>query len=192
MQRLLRPFWFFLAVLFLIEAWLWHHAVRLGHGLVRLVPYEAFKRAVQRFIDVLPPWATLIVFVVPIAVVEPLKLVAVYFLTHGYLVLGILGFIALKIVAFALIAFMFELCRDKLLEMRWFVKLYQWFVAAERWAHGLLDPFKVRIKTGLAQTRARLAPLLARLRGYFGGGSGAFATHIRAVRLWWRRKSPAG
>ena len=192
MQKLLRPFWFFLAIVFLVEAWLWHHAVRLGHWLVRLLPYEAFKRAVKRFIDLLPPWATLIVFVVPIAVVEPLKLVAVYFLTHGYVLLGILGFIALKIIAFALIAFMFELCRDKLLQMGWFVKLYLWFVAAEHWAHALMDPYKARIKLWMAQARARLAPFFARVRARFGGGNGALAIQIRAVRLWWRRVRSAG
>ena len=190
MRKILRPLWFTLAVIFLAEAWLWHRLVALGHWLVRLLPFEPFKRAVARFIAILPPWATLIVFVLPILIIEPFKLVAIYFLTHGHLLLGILGFIAAKIVAFAIIAFLFELCRDKLMQMAWFRRFYALFVRATDWAHNLVDPYKAAIKIWLAPVKARVAAFKGRLRAAFAGGKGPVASHIRALRLRLRRSRP--
>ena len=189
MQKALRPLWFLLAVIFLFEAWVWHRVVAFGHWLVQLLPFRAFKRGVARLIALLPPWAALIVFGAPVLVVEPLKFVALYFIAHGYLFLGILGFIALKFIAFAIIAFMFELCRDKLLQMPWFVKVYQWVLWAEHWAHALLDPYKARVKQALADARALLAPVFARARALLGNGRGPVSRYARALRMKWRRET---
>ena len=187
MQKALRPLWFLLALIVLFESWVWHKFITFSYFLVRLLPFEAFKRGVRRVIDALPPWATLVVFAVPLAVVEPMKLVAVYFLTHGHFVLGVLGFIALKFIAFALIAFMFELCRDKLLQLKWFVKVYEWIVWGEAWAHRLIDPYKTRVKQMIADARLALAPAKAWLRERLGAGRGPVTRYVRALRMRWRR-----
>ena len=182
MRKISRPFWFALAIVFLAEAWLWRRIVEFGYWLVGLLPLIAFKRAVARLIGLLPPWATLVVFVLPILIIEPFKLVAIYFLTHGHVFLGILGFVAAKIVAFAIIAFLFELCRDKLMQMAWFRKVYALFVRVNDWAHHLIDPYKTAIRTWVQPVKAWLAFAKARLAAAFSGGNGPMSRKIRALR----------
>ena len=182
MRQMSRPLWFALAIVFLAEAWLWHRLVDLGHWLVRLLPFDAFKRAVARLIALLPPWATLVVFVLPILVIEPFKLVAIYFLTHGHLLLGILGFVAAKIVAFAIIAFLFEICRDKLMQMAWFRKIYALVVRVNDWAHHLIDPYKAALKAWVQPAKAWLALVKARFSAAFSRGDGPMSRKIRALR----------
>ena len=47
MRRLLQPFWVLLAVIFLIEAWLWDHLEPVVARIVALIPLRDFKHAVR-------------------------------------------------------------------------------------------------------------------------------------------------
>ena len=80
MRRWLRPLWVILALLFLLEAWLWDHLQPLVARVVNLVPWDTFKSRLARLIESLPPWATLLVFIVPFIAMLPLKFLEVYFL----------------------------------------------------------------------------------------------------------------
>ena len=79
MRRWLRPLWVFLALLFLLEAWLWDHLEPLVARVVNLIPWGRLKIWLAQLIRDLPPWATLIVFVIPFIVLLPLKFLEVYF-----------------------------------------------------------------------------------------------------------------
>ena len=43
MRRWLRPLWVILALLFLLEAWLWDHLEPLVARVVNLIPWDALK-----------------------------------------------------------------------------------------------------------------------------------------------------
>ena len=43
MRRWLRPLWIFLALLFLMEAWLWDHLAPIVARVVNLIPLARFK-----------------------------------------------------------------------------------------------------------------------------------------------------
>src|SRR3984885_8181231 len=75
MRRLLQPLWVLLAIIFLIEAWLWDHLEPIVARVVALIPLRAFKLWLAEQVDTLSPAMTLIVFAIPIITLFPLKLV---------------------------------------------------------------------------------------------------------------------
>ena len=183
MRKLLQPLWFLLAIVVLVESWLWRKTVQFGYWLVRLLPMAAFKRGVAAFIARLPPYAVLVVFGLPVLIIEPFKLAGIYLLTHHHLFLGVLVFIAAKLLAVAIIAFMFELCKDKLMQISWFPRFYNLFLRAWHWAHTVLDPYKERMKAALAPVRAALVALKDRALSFFKSRSRSrLAVAIRALR----------
>ena len=147
MRRWLRPLWVVLALLFLLEAWLWDHLSPVVARIVSLIPWAALKRKLAQGIERLPPWATLIVFIVPLVlVVVPLKLLEVYFLATRHWLWAVAVLVAAKLIGVGVTAFVFDLTRDKLLQMHWFARLYRWTLQALAWAHRLTDPVKARIR----------------------------------------------
>jgi hypothetical protein len=147
MRRLLRPFLILLALVFLLEAWLWQHLAPLVAWVVARIPLRALKAAVAAFIERLPPAATLVVFVVPVLLLLPLKFLGLWMLAHG-LWLGAIGVLALaKVASLGVTAFIFDLTRPKLLQLAWFRRLYERVMTWLDWAHALIDPIKRRLKT---------------------------------------------
>src|ERR1700721_187269 len=84
MRRLLQPIWILLAIIFLIEAWLWDHLEPIVARVVALIPLRAFKQWLSERVDTLSPAMTLIVFIAPIIPLFPLKLVGFWLLSHEY------------------------------------------------------------------------------------------------------------
>jgi hypothetical protein len=56
-----RGFWVVLAVLFLIEAWLWDHLEPIVARVVGIIPWQGVKSALVRLVAKLSPEATLVV-----------------------------------------------------------------------------------------------------------------------------------
>jgi hypothetical protein len=145
-RYLLRPLWVVLALLFLLEAWLWDHLQPLVARIVALVPLDALKRAIGRLVANLPPWAVLFVFAVPFMAMLPLKFLEVYFLaTRNWLgALAVIVFV--KLAGVGVTAFIFDVTRDKLLQMAWFRRVYDWVMWARDWAHAQTEPIRARIR----------------------------------------------
>src|SRR5712691_8754299 len=114
MRRLLRPLWILLALVFLFEAWLWDHLAPIVGWVVARIPLRAIKARLTTWIERLPPPATLVVFIVPVLLLLPLKILGLWMLAHGYW-LGALGVLATaKVVSLGVTAFVFDLTRPKL------------------------------------------------------------------------------
>src|ERR671930_1883429 len=84
LRRLLQPVWVLLAIIFLIEAWLWDHLEPIVAKIVAWIPLREFKQWLADRVDALSPAMTLIVFAVPVIPLFPLKLVGLWLLTHEY------------------------------------------------------------------------------------------------------------
>jgi len=149
MRRLLQPFWVLLAVIFLIEAWLWDHLEPIVARVVALIPLRAFKQWLSDRVDTLSPAMTLIVFIVPVIPLFPLKLVGLWLLTHEYWLSAIATIIFAKFLGVGVAAFVFDVTRPKLLEMQWFETLYEFIMGLRAKAAALVDPIKVRIVEAL-------------------------------------------
>jgi hypothetical protein len=116
----------------------------------------------------MPPAATLVVFCVPVLLLLPLKVLALWMLAHEHW-LGALAVLALaKAVSLGVTAFIFDLTRPKLLQLAWFRLLYERVTRGLVWAHALIDPIKRRLRRALrmlAPGRAgRALRLLMRIR----------------------------
>jgi hypothetical protein len=165
LRRFTRPFWLLLAAIFLFEAWLWDRLTDFGHWLRDHIPFEDFKRWVAVRVEKMPPWGALLLFAIPVVVVQPLKLASLYLMTHGHLVLGALGFVSIKIVGFGLVAFLFDLTRDKLMTFRWFVWVYDRVNWLRERATAFIAPYKASLKLHMAQVKSRAMAMLGMVPG---------------------------
>jgi hypothetical protein len=146
MRRLLRPLWILLALLFLAEAWLWDHLEPVVARIVALIPLAGLKRALGRGIERLPPWATLFVFIVPFVAMVPLKFLEFYFLARREWFAAFAVIVFIKLVGLGVTAFVFDVTRDKLMQMPWFCRVYNAVMRARAWAHAQTEPIRRKIK----------------------------------------------
>jgi hypothetical protein len=146
LRRLLQPFWVLLAIIFLIEAWLWDHLEPVVAKIVAWIPLREFKQWLSDRVDALSPAMTLIVFAVPVIPLFPLKLVGLWLLAHEYWLTSISVLVFAKFAGVGITAFIFDVTREKLLEMHWFERLYDFIMRMRDKARALVEPVKQRIR----------------------------------------------
>ena len=166
MRRILQPLWFLLALIFLIEAWLWDHLEPIVERVVAWIPLRAFKAWLADQVDMLSPAMTLIVFIVPVIPLLPLKMFGLWLLANEYWVSAVLILVFAKFLGVGVAAFIFDVTRPKLLQMAWFEKLYDWVMAMRAKAHAIVDPVKLRIKAAIRAARgsSRLLRMIQQFR----------------------------
>lgn len=144
-RHLLRSLWVLLALLFLMEAWLWDHLGPPIAWVVDRIPLENLKQRLRETIEHLPPYAALSVFIVPFIVLLPLKFLEVFFIATHQWFAAVLVLVLAKLLGLGITAFVFDATRDKLLQMAWFARMYDWFIWARDWAHRQTEPIRQRI-----------------------------------------------
>jgi hypothetical protein len=112
------------ALIVLFEEWGWKP---LSEALAQLAKYAPIA-ALERWIARLPPYGALAVFAVPMALLFPLKLVAVWLLAQGRAGSATALFISVKLTSTALLARIFTLTKPALMQIEWFARGYNWFV----------------------------------------------------------------
>jgi hypothetical protein len=153
MVRLKKIFWFFLASLFLFEAWLWDW---LGSALGRVVdalPLDDLRTGFEAFVRRRSPWASLTLFAFPLALLAPIKFAALYFLAHHHLVAGLGCFLAAKLIGFASGAYLFDLCRPQLLKIAFFAQLYATLTRWRALARDMIAPYRAALQQKLEPFR---------------------------------------
>lgn len=166
-QRLIRAFWFVLAVLFLIESWLWDNVKLALVYLARELGLARLEARLREFIAGLSPYATLAVFAVPALTILPLKLLAVGAIAHGHVVFGLVVIFAAKTLALGVTSFLFDMSRDKLLQLQWFEWLFALVLRIRAWAHELVEPVRRRLREAKDFIKARFGALLGEGRSQF-------------------------
>jgi hypothetical protein len=161
MKRLTRPFWVALALIFLFEAWLWDTLQPIVARIVNVIPWGRIRPAFIRMVEGLSPRMTLVVFAIPFVVLLPVKFLELWLLAHHQWLATIAVLVLAKLVGLGLTAFIFEVTKDKLLQMPWFRRLYEFFLWARNWAHERVEPVKQRLKAWSHET---IAPIVRRLR----------------------------
>jgi hypothetical protein len=150
------------AAVILIEEWTWDALL----GLTSLIGRLPLVRWLEARIAALPPWAAMLVFLVPWSLLLPLKLAALWLLAQGYALFGVSLILLAKIAGTAWAARIFTLTRPALMSIRWFARLHDW----------VLD-FKARI-----MARLRSLPEWQRAQT-------AIARVKAAVHAWLERKA---
>ena len=59
---------------------------------------------------------------------------------------AILVLVLAKLLGLGVTAFIFEVTKDKLLQMAWFRRVYEFFIWAREWAHRKVDPVARRLR----------------------------------------------
>jgi hypothetical protein len=170
------------AVIILIEDWLWDDLARLAAAIGRLPVFRGIETAIAG----LPPYLALACFGLPTLLLVPVKLAALYFISHGKATLGLLTVIGAKVVGTAMVARIFALTKPKLMRIEWFAWLYQRFSAFKARVYGAIKGTSLyrfaHIK--LLGLRLSLKLWLGKRRGFLRRRWDA------ALRLSRRRKQP--
>ena len=161
MRKFLKPLWFVVAALYLAQAWAYDHAAPFIARLVRAFPLERIKLWTSRQLEPLHPLVVLVIFLVPLLIVEPPKVLALWFIAEGHFISGALTFVLAEVGGLGVIAFLFEPCKPKLMQIRAFAWCYAMLIRAKDWS------------------LEQVEPTLRRFRVY-----------RRFFRRWWRRHLP--
>lgn len=147
---------FLIALVLVFEEWGWEPLAALFARLARLPVWAWLERHIQK----LPPWAALLVFFVPVILLLPVKLLALYLFGKGQVSLGLLLLVGAKLLGTALAARLFQLTQASLMQLPWFAHLYA------RWK-GWKDQWLARLRQSPPWRLAHTAK--------------------QRVRAWWRR-----
>lgn len=163
LKRLLTaPLVLLAALLIFLEDFLWDE---LGRAFSLLAKLPLWAR-LENWIRSLPPWAALPMFLVPMAVLFPLKIAALWMMAHHHVLVGIQVILLAKVVGTAIAARLFMLLKPTLLKVEWFARGYSWITA---WKARVLG--RVHEMAWYRLARAMLASLrarIAKLRGEKG------------------------
>ncbi len=143
-----------------VEEWLWDAMLSLTSALAKL----PLIRWVESQIVKLPPYAALIAFLIPVAVLLPFKLAAFWLIAHGNSVLGAIVFVVAKIIGTAFLARIFALTKAALMTIAWFARAYE-----------VLQAWKQRI-----YAYVRALPLYQAMRF-------RMRALKRQFKMWWQR-----
>lgn len=152
------------AALILLEETLIKWVQRLMARLAALPLVATLEERARR----LPPYPAMVLFLLPGAVLFPVKLAALWLLANGHIVWGSLIIAAGKLVGTAIGARIYLILRPTLVTLNWFAK-------AEAWVFDWRDRIMVRVRAmpawqqaaaGIAATKAWLRGQLARRRGW--------------------------
>ena len=170
------------AVIILLEDWLWDDLARLAAAIGRLPVF----RTVESIVAGLPPYGALACFGVPTLLLVPVKIAAVYLISHGRPTLGLLTVIGAKLAGTALVARIFTLTRPNLMRIKWFAWLYERFVAFKARIYGAIKATSIYRSTHIKYLRMRqeLKRWMSNRKGFLRRRWNA------ALRLSRRRKQP--
>src|ERR1700730_14993452 len=79
--------------------------------------------------DRLGPYQSLLVLAVPLAIVEPLKLVALFVVGDGHFITGVFVLVCAYAGSLFVTERLFNIVKPKLLTLPCFAKIWNWFVA---------------------------------------------------------------
>lgn len=116
---LLAALWIFL------EEWVWDAMQACMAWIGKLPGVRWCEARIVR----LHPYAALVTFLIPAAILLPFKVLAFWLIARGHGLLGLQVFILAKIVGTAFLARIFALTKPALLTIGWFARLYAVFTA---------------------------------------------------------------
>lgn len=148
-----------LAIVLIFEEWGWEPLQRLMARLALLPVWSHLEGLIRR----LPPYAALFVFFVPMLLLLPVKLLALYWISRGHTLLGLCLVLIAKLTGTAVVARLFALTQPALMQMPWFARIYGRWVP---WKNALI----AQVKNSAAWRAA--------------------AASVRSIRNWLRNSPP--
>lgn len=134
-----------IALVLIFEEWGWEPLARI---LARIGQWPGF-RWIENIIRGLPPYAALGLFLVPVLLLLPIKILALYWLAHGHQLLGLGVILGAKVGGTAITARLFMLTQTTLMQLPWFAR---WFTRWIDWKNAVMQ--KVRQSPAWQQAQA--------------------------------------
>jgi hypothetical protein len=132
-----------LALVFLFETWVWGSMVAAARAVAAFIPWTHFQIWARGVINGLPVIVAVLLFGVPLFVSEFGAFISVVLMATGHLLIGSTMYVALKIVGVSLIPVIFDITREKLMTLPWFVFLYEQFERLHAMATRFVAPYRV-------------------------------------------------
>lgn len=146
------------ALVILFEEWGWEPLQAALGWVARLPPLAWLERRIAR----LPSYAALAVLALPALAILPIKLAAVWLITMGHALAGLLIIIAAKLAGTAVLARLFALTRPALMRLDWFA---HWYARWTAWKEELLAWVRNSAAwRAVAQMRRRIVAVFRRAR----------------------------
>ena len=89
-----------------------------------------FSAKARRRIQKISPYLSLLVLLVPLLLVEPLKIAALFVVGKGHWITGTGILVAAYIVSLMFVERLFRVLKPKLLMLPWFAQLWRWYEMA--------------------------------------------------------------
>ncbi len=122
------------AILVILEEWLWDVLALAGQWFSRVLHLERF----DVWLSNASPKQALLTFLIPLIIVTPFNVLAIFLLAHGAILQGVLLEIGVKLFGTLLIARIFRLVKTALLTFSWFAKIYNTISGVLHWAHDVI------------------------------------------------------
>ncbi len=181
LKSILRPPLLLLAFLYVvIEETIWGWAKAIG-GLVARIPLFA---AIERLILRLEPHLVLALFAIPIVMLLPVKLAAVWLIGSGRPLSGLVVLLGAKTIGTAFSARLYVVAEPKLMTIALFARARNLVAGLLARAHAYLDASHAWQAARRAELAIRLAGLGIRSR--LLGSAPSLLARVRAVRRTWR------
>ena len=167
LTRFLTPPLIILAALLMwCEEWLWIRLKWLTGWMSRFPLIRWYEAAIVR----LPPYPTMIVFLLPGTLLIPVKLIAVYWLSQGHWLLSLAMIVGAKVLGTAIVARSYVVCHPKLMTIGWFRSLNNLLIITRDRLYAALRalPIYVAVHTRLLAMKEAIRHVLSRLRGRRG------------------------
>ncbi len=130
MNRVLKPVIFLLAAIyFLVDAIFLSMAKSLSNWIAEHWVFESLRG----WIVSLRPYPTLLLFAVPLIVLEPVKPAAAYLVGTGHVAMGLIILVVGEILKLVLVERLFSVSRDKLVSIPVFAWAYWKYRGAKDW-----------------------------------------------------------
>jgi len=158
LRWLRRGFEALLALVILFEEWGWEPLHRAMLWLGRWPPLAW----IERRIGAMPPYAALVVFLLPTLLLLPIKLLALWLIGQGRAGLGLLVIVIAKLAGTALLARLFQLTQPALMQLAWFA---HWYGRWTAWKEALLAQVRASWAWRVGRVvKRRVAQRIARWR----------------------------
>ena len=154
-KGLSRPLMLALAVVFLFETWVWDSLVAALSWLVRALPWRRVARAIKDVVNRLPAIFAVLLFGVPVVVMEFGAALSVVTIALGHVILGSICYALIKLVGVSLIAVIYDLTQEKLMTLGWFVWLHGKFERLHEIAREYVAPYREAARAQLRVWRER-------------------------------------
>ncbi|SDY30996.1 hypothetical protein SAMN05518669_11142 [Variovorax sp. YR634] len=106
--------------LLLFEEWGWEPLAALAARLSRLPFWAALEDRLRR----LPPWGAVLAFFVPVLLLLPVKVLALFLFSRGHAATGLTVLVLAKLAGTAVVARIFQLVEGPLMRIPWFARWY--------------------------------------------------------------------